>query len=139
MVLEGELLSRDGELFRIETDQGPVTLDTGRLRCSGAGCPDPAKMVARAHIGGTTDMIHRLIPALLEVFADLNGLDYIRRFADDSSVSWELREARTDRLVAIFDGSVAESEGVPQQVVARDFDLGLATENRRLRTRCVRM
>ncbi|MDJ0640548.1 MAG: OmpA family protein [Paracoccaceae bacterium] len=124
VVLEGQLLSQDGEFFRVETVAGPVTLDAGRLRCSGAGCPDPAKLVARARVGGAPDMIHRLIPALLEVFADLNGLEYIRRFTDDTTVAWELREADTDRMVAIIDGTVAGSEVVEQQLASRDIDLG---------------
>ena len=34
-VLEGTLLSREGELFRVETEHGPVTINAGYLRCSG--------------------------------------------------------------------------------------------------------
>ncbi len=103
LIIEGELLSRDGEFLRVETAFGPVTLDGGYLRCSGTGCPDPADLIARATVVGQPDLVHRLLPALLEVYADTNGLEARRKFADDNAVSWELRETATDRLVAEFD------------------------------------
>ncbi len=103
ITVEGELLSRDGELFRIETAFGPVTVDAGMMRCSGAGCPDPAALVARFSVDGAPDLVFRLLPALLEVFADTSGLDALRKYTDDKAVSWDLREIGSDRLVAVVD------------------------------------
>ncbi len=123
IAIEGELLSHDGELFRIETEHGPVTLDGGGLICSGAGCPDPAELIARARIGGTSDMIHRLLLALLEVDADREGLEALRTFIDDDLVSWELRDPATDRLVADFEARVMEEERAARAVAAGDIDL----------------
>ncbi len=124
--IEGTLLSRDGEFMRIETSFGPVTVDAGYMRCSGVGCPDPAEMVARASVGGPPDMVHRLFPALLEVFADEKGLEPYRVFVDDSSVSWELREAETDRLVAMFDISVVAEDDVQTRLAAGTMTIGLS-------------
>ncbi|MEO1537512.1 MAG: phosphate ABC transporter substrate-binding/OmpA family protein [Pseudomonadota bacterium] len=103
LTIEGDLLSRDGEVFRIETEYGPVSLDAGALLCSGAGCPDPADMIVRATVGGPADLMHRLFPALLEVFADTRDMDALRIFHDDQHVTWELTARKTNRLVAVFD------------------------------------
>ena len=126
--LEGELVSYDGEFFRVATPFGELTMDGGNLRCSGAGCPDPDKLVARARIGGPVDMIHRLMPALLEVFADLNGLSYVRRFNDDTSVGWELRDPGTDRLMAVFEGAVQAPEDALVRLASREIDIALGRD-----------
>lgn len=107
--VEGTLLSRDGELFRVETAFGPVTVDAGALRCSGAGCPDPADMVARTRVTGDPDLVFRLLPALLEVFSDTNALVAIRSFKDDTAVLWSLRDAETDRLLAEINVEATET------------------------------
>ncbi len=125
LTLEGELVSYDGEFFRVETTFGPLTMDGGNLRCSGAGCPDPDKLVARARVGGPADMIHRLMPALLEVFADQQGYRYLRKFSGDDSVAWELSDAETGRLLAVFQGSVTPDEQALIQLASRDVDIAL--------------
>ena len=128
LTLDGELVAYDGEFFRVATPFGEITMDGGNLRCSGAGCPDPADLVARARIGGPADMIHRLMPALLEVFADLNGLTYVRRFHDDTNVAWELREPGTDRLMAVFEGAVADPEEALTRLSSRQIDIALGRD-----------
>ena len=125
LTLEGELVSYDGEFFRVETTFGPLTMDGGNVRCSGAGCPDPDELVAHARIGGPPDMIHRLMPALLEVFADLQGYEYLRRFNDDTSVSWELADAETGRLLAVFEGTVTDDDESLVQLASNNMDIAL--------------
>ena len=58
LTVQGDLVSVEGEFFRVETAYGALTLDGGNLRCKGDGCPDPQTMIARARIGGPTGMIH---------------------------------------------------------------------------------
>ena len=128
LAIEGELLSHDGELFRIETVHGPVTIDGGGLLCSGAGCPDPADLIAPARVGGTADTIHRLLPALLEVFADRGGMEALRTFIDDDTVSWELRDLSGDRLVAVFEAHVMGEEDAGRAVGSGDIDLAFGRE-----------
>lgn len=125
LTLEGELVSYDGEFFRVETVFGPLTMDGGNVRCSGTGCPDPDQLVARARIGGPADMIHRLMPALLEVFADQQGYTYRRQFNDDQTVSWQLNDADTDRLIAVFSGTVTDDEDALVQLASNDVDIAL--------------
>lgn len=126
VTIEGRLLSRDGEFFRVETEFGPVTIDAGYMRCTGEGCPDPADMVARASVGGPSDMMHRLFPALLEVFADSRGFEPTRVFVDDKTVSWELREPESGRLIAVFDLAVIADERVATELASAAITLGLA-------------
>lgn len=132
MTLEGELVSYDGEFFRVATQFGEITMDGGNVRCSGDGCPDPDKLVARARIGGPPDMIHRLMPALLEAFADQQGLSYLRHFEDDSTVRWDLSEPESGRLVAVFEGAVTPEDDALVQLASSQFDIALGrTEAKR--------
>ncbi|MEM8803461.1 MAG: hypothetical protein AAGF55_13085, partial [Pseudomonadota bacterium] len=125
LTLEGELLDYDGEFFRVATAFGEITMDGGNVRCSGEGCPDPDKLVARARIGGPPDMIHRLMPSLLEVFADQQGLSHLRIFEDDNTVRWELSEPETTRLIAVFEGAVVPDDEALVQLASREFDIAL--------------
>jgi phosphate transport system substrate-binding protein len=131
LTVEGELLSYDGEFFRVATAFGELTMDGGNLRCSGAGCPDPVELVARARIGGPSDMIHRLMPALLEVFADLNGLGYVRRYHGDDNVSWELTDPASGRLMAVFEGQVESDENALVLLASRELDISIGRSEAR--------
>lgn len=123
--IEGELLSFDGAFFRIETDFGPLTLDGGDVTCEGSGCPDPELLVARAKVGGPEDMIHRLMPPLLESFAEREGLGYRRIFTSDESVTWELFRPTDGSLLARIEGQVGTEEQALTQLASRDADLSL--------------
>ncbi|MCV6591697.1 MAG: OmpA family protein [Silicimonas sp.] len=113
--VEGELIAVEGELFRLRTEAGEITLDGGALRCAGAACPAPETLLARADIAGPAGMIHNLMPALLEVFAEREGLDFKSLFLGDDRVIWDLRARGSDRLVAQFRGRVvAEAQAVKQ-------------------------
>ena len=123
--IEGELLSFDGEFFRVETSFGSLTLDGGNLRCDGEGCPEPEALVARATISGPSEMVHRLIPPLLEVFADREGLVYRSLFLSDEDVVWELREPTSDRLLVVFSGIVEDANETAKRLVAGEVTIGL--------------
>ena len=122
--IEGKLLSFSGELFRVETEFGAVTIDAGGLRCSGEGCPDPADLIARTAVGGPPDMVHRLFPAILEAFAERMELGAFRTFNDDTEESWELREAGTGRPVAVFAVRSMDDEAVEPQLAAKQITIG---------------
>lgn len=124
--IEGELLSRDGEFFRIRTAAGPVTVDAGMMTCSGAGCPDPADLIVRASVGGSESLLHRLFPALLEGFAETLGLRLVRVYVDDRNVSWQLKTTDTDRLVAVFDVAVTEDADLTDALLDESLMLGIS-------------
>lgn len=125
-VIEGELLAYDGEFFRVETEYGALTLDGGTVTCVGAGCPDPEQMIASVAVGGSGDMIHRLIPPLLESFAAGKGLRYRRIFIDDATVVWELTDPGDGRLLARIEGEVAPDRVALLRLASRDADLSLS-------------
>lgn len=125
VTVEGELVSFDGEFFRVDTAFGPLTLDAGGLRCSGVGCPDPTELIARARVAGPTGLIHRLLPPLIEVFADREGFDFRSLFLGDNQIVWELREPSTGQLVAVFEATVREDEALTDGLRAGATDLVL--------------
>ncbi|RZW11422.1 MAG: cell envelope biogenesis protein OmpA [Rhodobacteraceae bacterium] len=123
--IEGELLSFDGAYFRIETEHGALTLDGGDVTCDGEDCPDPDALIARAKVGGPEDMIHRLMPPLLESFADREGLGYRRIFTSDETVTWELFRPENEEVLARIEGRVGTEEEALTQLVSRDAHLSL--------------
>ena len=129
--VEGELLSFDGEFFRVETAFGPLTLDGGNMRCQGAGCPDPEALVARAVIVGPPGMVHNLVPSLLEVFADREGLSYRSLFLGDNQVVWELRDGESDQLLAAFEGHVEEPEAAARRLASGEAMIALGRREAR--------
>ena len=103
VTIEGDLVSRTGELFRLQTDLGLVTIDAGMMICSGVGCPDPSELAIEASVVGSEDIVHRLFPALLEAYAASRDLSLGRTFIDDQNVSWQLTKEGSDRLLGTFD------------------------------------
>lgn len=107
ITLEGELVSFDGELFRVETAYGTLTMDGGNVTCVGEGCPEPDALVAKARVVGPADIVHRLISPLLKAYAEKEGYAFRRVFRGDDLSSWELSLA-TGQLVAVIDGQITD-------------------------------
>lgn len=126
VTVEGELVSFDGEFFRVDTAFGPLTLDAGGLQCSGAGCPDPVDLIARTRVEGPSAMIHRLMPPLVEVFADREGFDFRSLFLGDDQVVWELREPTTGQLMAVFEAVVSDDVDVDDRLASGAVGLALS-------------
>ena len=137
VTVEGELMSFDGEFFRVDTAFGPLTLDAGGLQCSGVGCPDPVDLIARSRIEGPSAMIHRLMPSLVEVFADREGFGFRSLFLGDDQVVWELREPATGQLLAVFEAVVSDGTDVGERLASGA--VGLALGSVKQNARCVRM
>lgn len=78
-VLRGQVLDFDGTTLRILTEHGPVSLDFARVDCDGADCPDPVAHVPELRLAGAASIGQRLLPALLESFAEAEDLQLIRR------------------------------------------------------------
>jgi phosphate transport system substrate-binding protein len=118
--ITGDLISFDGEFFRVETEFGPVTLDSGDVTCEGAVCPEPDAVIARVSVGGPEDMVHRLMSPLLESFARREGLGYRRIFTADTAVTWELSDPGSGRLLAEINGDVSSDDVAVARLVSRD-------------------
>ena len=124
--MEGELLSYDGEFLRIRTAFGAVTLDSSEVTCAGVDCPDPSGLVATARIAGTNAAVHRLMPGLMEAFADRQGLRLSSRNSDDTGLIWDLTETTSDRLFAVFEAAVDHDPLA--RLAAREVDVSLGPQ-----------
>ncbi|MEL7149136.1 MAG: phosphate ABC transporter substrate-binding/OmpA family protein [Pseudomonadota bacterium] len=126
VTIEGDLVSRTGELFRLQTNLGLVTIDAGMMTCSGAGCPDPSELAIKASVVGSEDIVHRLFPALLEAYAASRGLSLGRTFVDDQNVSWQLTIEGSDRLLGSFDVKATSEREFDDMLVNGEATLGLS-------------
>ncbi len=74
LALSGSLQGFDGELYRIMTRYGLLTVDAQGVICDGPGCPDLTNYVAELRVTGSPDKGARLLPGLLAAFAQARGL-----------------------------------------------------------------
>ena len=124
ITLEGELVSFDGELFRVETAYGTLTMDGGNVTCFGAGCPDPDALVAKARVVGPADIIHRLVSPLMQAYAEKEGYAFRRVFRGDDATTWEL-SLTSGLLVAVIEGQVADDQTALDLLMAGDADIAV--------------
>lgn len=122
--LEGELVSFDGELFRVDTAYGTLTMDGGNVTCAGEGCPNPDELIAKARIAGPADIVHRLISPLMQAYADKEGYTLRRVFRSDEAITWEL-SLSTGQLVAVIEGQIADDAAALELLANRDVDIAV--------------
>lgn len=88
--LSGTLVGFDGEVFRIDTVYGVLSVDAAGVACEGAACPDPAEFAPDISIGGSPIAGEGLIPDMIETFAAANGLKAVRETGADGGVAYAL-------------------------------------------------
>ncbi|MEP2531599.1 phosphate ABC transporter substrate-binding/OmpA family protein [Shimia sp.] len=79
--ITGTLLGFDGELYRVDTVYGELTVDGTGVQCEGPGCPNLLNYVADISVSGSSTMAELLMPALLEAFALREGYS-VERIGD---------------------------------------------------------
>ncbi len=94
--LSGDLLSYDGEYYRIATEYGVLTVDGSGVSCEGPGCPELGSWVARLTFSGAPEMADVLLPALVEGFARRRGYR-LERSTLERGLRYALYEADTGR------------------------------------------
>ncbi|HMO06285.1 MAG TPA: OmpA family protein [Paracoccaceae bacterium] len=72
--LSGELIAFDGEVYRIATAYGPLTVNAEGVICTGPACPALTFPRARIAVTGASDPGLRLMPPLWAAFARARGL-----------------------------------------------------------------
>lgn len=80
--LAGDLLSFDGEFYRVDTEYGVLTVDASAVDCVGPGCPDLEAFVADIVLAGPPSLSAGLMPRLLGEFAAAEGLSVHARTVD---------------------------------------------------------
>ncbi len=93
----GEFRGFDGELYRVMTDYGLLTVDGEGVVCDGPACPDLTQFVARIRVAGEAAAGEGVLVPLLAAFAKARGFQIER---DGDTI--ELRETGTGRVVADF-------------------------------------
>lgn len=134
LALVGELISYDGEFYRIETIYGGLTVSGEGVICDGPACPNLTAPLAQIDVAGPSGPAARLLPALFAGFAASRGLTYI------AGAVAELRDPTTDQalarirflqmtteqaLAAVLSRKAALTIGFTAPPVLRNYSLGL--------------
>ncbi|WP_327793876.1 phosphate ABC transporter substrate-binding/OmpA family protein [Harenicola maris] len=125
ITVEGNLLSYDGEFYRLDTDYGVLTVDGQGVVCSGPGCPDLTAYVAQLRISGARTMGEVLLPALVEAYAVARDLRVKRAVSDDTHFEYKMTTRLDDRLVARIQFRVSNSDEGFADLVAEEADLAM--------------
>lgn len=123
--IEGTLLSHDGEVYRLRTPDGELSVAAQGLSCTGPGCPavPPLPLV---RLSGAPALAEIALPRLLAAFAAGRGLTLARVDSPDTA-------PRRYRFLAGDGTPVAEAalhatstaEGLAD-LIAREADIALA-------------
>ncbi len=112
--LSGDLLSFDGEYYRLSTIYGVLTVDGSGVNCSGPGCPDLENFVAELRISGQHDVSLLLVQNLLVAFAAENDLV--------SQVESTAPELRAITLIDEGSGKIVARWALARRVDSEAFD-----------------
>lgn len=74
--ISGSLQGFDGEVYRINSVYGPLTIDASGVICDGPACPDLTAPRAQIRIIGLAGVGEALLPDLFRAFAQTRGLGY---------------------------------------------------------------
>lgn len=78
--ISGQLLSYDGEYYRLDSIYGPLTLDARGVVCTGDGCPDTAgPPLTRFAISAARFPGELLLPALISAFARQQDMELLQQ------------------------------------------------------------
>lgn len=90
--LSGRLLGYDGDVYRVDTVYGVLTLNANGVTCGGVACPDPGPYVADLMFSGAAGASAGVMPALLEAYAEELGLRTIRQTEDGAHFLYILHD-----------------------------------------------
>jgi phosphate transport system substrate-binding protein len=119
--ISGMFQGYDGEVFRVMTDYGLLTVDGEGVVCDGPACPDLTSFVADVRVVGEADAGRRMLPPLLSAFAAARGFVMTTKEA-----TFVLAEPTTGRVVARFAFEPRAPETAAEAVRLGVADLALA-------------
>ena len=124
--VSGNLISFDGELYRLDTSYGALTLDASGVVCDGPGCPDLGAFVSDVGFSGSRTIGEVLLPALVQAFAFRKGYKLAQEIIDDTHFTINLSDKETDQLLARFAFRVSSTAEGFADLIAGDADLVLS-------------
>lgn len=113
LAISGTLQGFDGELYRLDTEYGPLTVDAEGVVCEGPGCPGLTAPRSSIRVVGVADAGAALMPGLFAAFAAARGYDMT--VTSPSPWAAELLERGTGQVLATVgftpaDGAAARAE-----------------------------
>ncbi|PSL18009.1 phosphate ABC transporter substrate-binding/OmpA family protein [Shimia abyssi] len=124
--ISGTLLGFDGELYRVETIYGELTVDGTGVLCEGPGCPNLINYVADISISGSATMAEILMPALLEAFALREGYSVERFRENPMRFEYHLIDAETEAKVAKFRFHASNADEGFADLLANEADIAMS-------------
>ncbi|MBU2959406.1 substrate-binding domain-containing protein [Citreicella sp. C3M06] len=124
--ITGDLLGFDGEFYRMMTRFGELTVDASGVLCDGVGCPSLTDFVAEMRVSGSSSIGSVLMPALLEAFAQRDGLTATRETSGADRFTYVLRDPEKDRIVGRFDFRVGSTDAGFAELLADEADVVMA-------------
>lgn len=100
--MTGQILSFDGEIFRVETEFGTLSLDQSDVICRGPGCPELTAYIAEIDVYADNDLMRNTIAALLAGFATEQGYRVVQRIELGFGRRFEVFEPDTNQQVGVF-------------------------------------
>ncbi len=127
IAVEGRLLEFDGEVYRVDTVYGELTLDASRVACDGAGCPDLESFAPEVTLSGSAAIGGLLLPALIEGFADRIGHSAERLAQNDARFAYVLTDTSSGRPAIRFSFRLSTSDEGFADLLAGEADLALSS------------
>ncbi len=124
--VSGTLLGYDGEFYRVDTIYGELTVDGSGVLCDGPGCPDLEAFVANISLAGSPVIGERLVPALIQAFAEQQGYKVNRSQLLDHELSYELIETDTGHTAARFRLHLSNSDEGFADLLAEEADVAMS-------------
>lgn len=122
----GTLLGFDGELYRVDTIYGELTVDGSGVTCEGPGCPNLINFVADISISGSETMARVLMPALLEAFAQRGGFEVESEDVGENRFEYLLRQQNSEELRARFRFHASSAEEGFADLLADEADIAMS-------------
>ncbi len=124
--ISGTLLGFDGELYRIQTEYGEITVDGTGVSCAGPGCPNLQDFVAEISLSGSATMGSILMPALIDAFAQRNGYRVTREDIDRTRFVLTLERLDTEKTAAHFAFRASNTDEGFADLLADEADIVMA-------------
>lgn len=122
--LDGQLISYDGEFYRIETVYGGLTVAAEGVICAGPACPDLSAPLAVIHVVGAKELAMPLLAPLFQGFAVGRGLTFV---AGQGGVA-EIADPATGQTLAKISFTEMPPDVAKADVLARKATLVLGFE-----------
>ncbi len=122
----GELLGFDGEFYRVKSQFGELTIDGSGVTCDGPACPSLTDYVGEVTLSGSSVMAEALLPALIEGFAQRDGLTTEVEGLSDNRFAYALYQPGRDAPLGRLTFHVANTDKGFADLISNDADIVMA-------------